>query len=261
MGLKTGCASLVGQDANAKFILEDLKKNKVDFLGRAKKGKTGYSVILAGLMNDRTILSFKGINDALELKDIKKNSLKANWFYFSTLMGKSFANADKLVSALVKLKIPFTFNPSEYLAGKGIKFLKNFLKCDLLVLNKEEAQLLAKIKTNNVKDLLYALAKYSLIVSITDGPRGACIYDRDQMYFLKADKVNVVDATGAGDAFASGLTYAVMKNFPLKKALKFAYLESRSVIQKLGAKPGLLSLNELKRQMQKVHVKVSKIKL
>lgn len=261
LGLKTGCASLTGEDENAKMIIADLKKNNVDFLGRQKKGKTGYSVILSGLMNDRTILSFKGINDQLELNDIKKNSLKAEWFYFSTLMGKSFANVNKLVSVLLKLKIPFTFNPSEYLARKGVNFLKNFLKCDILVLNKEEAKLLAKLNTNNIKDLLQALSKYSLIVSITDGPRGAYIYDRDQMFFLKADKVKVVDATGAGDAFASGLTYAIMKNFPLKKAIKFAYLESRSVIQKLGAKPGLLSLNEIKKQMQKIRIKITKIKV
>lgn len=259
LGLKTGCATLVGNDYNSNLILDDLKKEKIEFLGKKKQGKSGYSVILSDLKKDRTILSFKGVNDKLLVNDIKKNSLKAEWFYFSTLMGQSFATAKKLVSAVNKAGIPFTFNPSEYLAKKGINYLKDFLKCDLLVLNKQEAQHLTKNNTNDVSVLLETLAKYSLIVSITDGARGAYIYDKDKMLFLQADTAKIVDTTGAGDAIAAGLTYAVMKTYSLKNAIKFGYVLSRSVIQKVGAKPGLLTLKEAKKQMQKVNVKIKKM--
>ena len=48
LGLKTGCISAVGSDDNGHLIISDLKKESVDFLGKVKEGKTGYSVILAG---------------------------------------------------------------------------------------------------------------------------------------------------------------------------------------------------------------------
>ena len=66
LGLKTGSICLVGEDANGTTVLDELKKEEITFLGKTKKGMTGYSVILIGLEKDRSILTYKGINNALK---------------------------------------------------------------------------------------------------------------------------------------------------------------------------------------------------
>src|SRR3972149_5452603 len=65
LGLKTGWVGKIGTDLNAKTVLDEMKRERVDFLGAKGKGMTGYSVILTGLEQNRTILAFKGVNDQL----------------------------------------------------------------------------------------------------------------------------------------------------------------------------------------------------
>src|SRR3989344_2776592 len=74
-GLKTGYIGKLGKDENAKVILRELENEKVDFLGvKDAKGKehTGYSVVLDSKEHDRTILTYKGINDKLKFSELNK---------------------------------------------------------------------------------------------------------------------------------------------------------------------------------------------
>ena len=85
MGLKTGCVCKVGKDAHAEMVLEDLKKERVDTSFVVKKeGKTGFSVILDAKGHERTILVFKGVNNALRFSEVKKR--ETQWFYFCTML-------------------------------------------------------------------------------------------------------------------------------------------------------------------------------
>jgi sugar/nucleoside kinase (ribokinase family) len=47
----------------------------------------------------------------------------------------------------------------------------------------------------------------------------------------------VVDATGAGDLFASGFLLAVARGQPLEQALKLGCLAASEVISHIGARP------------------------
>ncbi len=53
--------------------------------------------------------------------------------------------------------------------------------------------------------------------------------------------VRVVDATGAGDAFNSGLLAGIIKKYTFEDCLRLANANAVSVIQALGAKTNLLT--------------------
>src|SRR5574342_528237 len=147
LGLKTAVISKLGEDMNADLVLNKLKKEKIEFLGRKAAGHTGYSVILSGLQNNRTILTFKGNNNLLTAKDIEWKNLKTKWFYFGTLLGQSWKTQCEIAQYAKKKGIKLLFNPSLYLAEQGMKFLKPVLDaCTVLVLNKEEAQAMIGMK-------------------------------------------------------------------------------------------------------------------
>src|SRR5437870_53989 len=63
LGHKIGFIGKLGNDANSDFMRNDLKKEKIDLLCASSSGKSGYSVILDTIEHDRTILTYKGIND------------------------------------------------------------------------------------------------------------------------------------------------------------------------------------------------------
>ncbi len=245
LGLKTAVISKLGEDMNADLVLNKLKKEKIDFLGVKAQGHTGYSVILSGLHNNRTILTFKGNNNLLTAKDIPWKNLKTKWFYFGTLLGQSWQTQCEIAKFAKKKGIRLLFNPSLYLAEKGMKFLKPVLDaCTILVLNKEEAQAVTGMK-GYTKQIIQKLQEHVPIVVITDGPRGALAYNGIKHYSIVPKDVPIVDTTGAGDSFASAFLAAIIAGEDILTALKWGAAEANSVIQYYGATNILLNRKQI----------------
>jgi ribokinase len=221
-----------------------LKKEKVKFLGKTVKGElTGYSVILDSKGGDRTILTYKGANDEVSIKDISK--FKTKWLYFSSLLGKSFHTQKELALKLKKRRgTKLAYNPSSYQI-KNMN-LSSLLKItDILILNKQEAEMLLKKYNSKEKDLLLGLNKLIQgIVVITDKNKLITCYDGNKKYSLVPHKeIKVVERTGAGDAFASGFVGGQIVGKTIEESLKLGLRESEAVIQHFGAKNNLIKMN------------------
>lgn len=261
LGLKTGWVGKVGNDLHAKTVLDEMKRERVDVLGARAKGMTGYSVILTGLEHDRTILAYKGVNDRLMPADVPWKKLDAKWFYLSAMMGKSFETLKRAALFAKKNNIKYAFNPSLYLAQQGVKALKPIIQdCDLLVLNREEAQALLGTQEKCV-EMLPALQKYAKIAVITDGPKTAHAYNGIAHYALEPPDFKVVETTGAGDAFAAGMLAGLLIKKDISEAMQLAMAESGSVIQHIGAKQKLLTRAEAERWMKTRPAKMSVTRL
>ncbi|OYT32757.1 carbohydrate kinase family protein [Candidatus Woesearchaeota archaeon] len=253
LGFKTGWLGIIGNDLNSKLILDQIKKEKVSFLGKHAKGGSGFSVILTGWKENRTILTFKGINNNLKIKDIDFKKLRTKWFYFASMMGESWNSLKKIARFALEKKIPVAFNPSLYLAEKGKKELLPVLKAvKILVLNKEEAQALTK--KSKINDLLKDLQKTVPITVITDGDKGAFAYDGKIKYVLQIPDIVPVETTGAGDSFASAFVASIIKKQSISRALKNGFVQARSVLSAFGAKNKLLSWKELSSKKSKTRV-------
>lgn len=59
-------------------------------------------------------------------------------------------------------------------------------------------------------------------VIVTAGPAGARAFSATQTLAVPADRVDAVDTTGAGDAFAAGLVHALVAGQPMAQALALA---------------------------------------
>ncbi len=233
-GLKTGYIGKIGDDNDGEEILSVLKKEKIKFFGKIEKESiSGYSIILDSKEKNRTILTYKGVNDNLSLNEIPK--IKTKWLYLSSMLGKSFETQKKLAQKLKKEGTKIAFNPSSYLIKR--KDLKPVLKlCDVLILNKEEARMLTKDK-----DSLLGLHKLTGgIVVITDKNKLISCYDGGKKYPLMPNKIKVVERTGAGDAFAAGFVAGQIVGKSIKDSLRLGLRESESVIKYFGAKNNLL---------------------
>ncbi len=253
LGLKTAFLGKLGKDSNAGLILDELKKEKIDFIGVTGKEQTGYSVVLDSVEDDRTILTFKGANSNLKFSEIKKSSIKARWLYFSSMVGESYRTLEKLSDYAKKKGIRVAFNPSSYLAERGTLYLRRLLKnTTLLVLNREEAEYL--VGHNPVIELLKSLAVLGPeLVIITDGRQGAYAFDRRFYYRIPANKVKTMETTGAGDAFASGVVSGLVYRDDIEFGLNMGMANATSVVRHIGAKNRLLRYKEALSMMKKNH--------
>lgn len=251
LGLKTGYIGKLTDDITSKSILDELKKENVDFFGSIAKGEKGAcSIILDSLEHHRTILVYKGVNNQLSFNEVNKK-FKTKWFYFTSMLGKSFETQKKLAKFASSRKIKIAFNPSEYLVKKGIKFLRDIIeRTEIFILNKEEAKLFLGFKEDSsipVKKLALMINKEGpKIICITDEDKGAYCFNsyEKKFYYLMPHNIKVVERTGAGDAFASGFTAGIIKGKDTKFSLQLAATNAESVIQQYGAKNKLLTWNE-----------------
>jgi ribokinase len=243
LGLKTAFLGKVGKDDNGKTISDCLFNEKVDFIGSYGL-ISGYSVILDSVKEDRTIFTYKGCNDDLKIGDVDFKVLDTKWLYLSSMMKESFHTQQRVLSYAKKKGIKIAYNPSLYIVKNSSGQLRSMLKrVDLLIFNKDEAQMLVKGASDNVFTLLFEVSKLGpRMIVITDGHNGAHCYNTVDgiVYSAKPAKVTVVETTGAGDAFASGFVAGIINGKSIDICLKIGMLDAESVIAHLGAKNILL---------------------
>ena len=130
--------------------------------------------------------------------------------------------------------------------------LPNLLKVikdtDIILPSMEEAEFLTGEKGNKAIEALLDLGPQ--MVCMTNGSEGSLIHTGDEVFSAPAFNVNVVDTTGAGDAFAAGVCMGLISNFPPRKIPYFANAVSAIKIQRFGAMSGP-SLDEVQKFLKK----------
>jgi tagatose 6-phosphate kinase len=94
-------------------------------------------------------------------------------------------------------------------------------------------------------------------VVITCGARNILALNQDKIYSLTPPKIKVVQTTGSGDAFTSGLLAGIIKGYDFKDSLILGQVNAASVIGQVGAKEGLLTLKEASKLMKRYKINVN----
>ena len=231
-------------------IIKELKKFGIDcwFVFKTKLKPTNCSVILnSGLKIDRTILVYRGASELLGKKDIPWSKLRAKWFYLAPLSGKLCNITEDIVNFAYRNKIKIVFNPSNSQLSLSSEVLKRIIKkVNILVLNQEEASLLAKISYQKEKKIFKKIDEMCPGIAImTKGPGGVVVSDGKKLYRAKPAKTKVIDRTGAGDSFASGFVSGFIKSKGnIEFSIQLGIANANSCLEKCGAKEGLLRKSE-----------------
>ncbi|MBQ2637813.1 carbohydrate kinase family protein [Candidatus Saccharibacteria bacterium] len=236
----------IANDPAGKAVLEKLDEEGIDssFVNVLKKGNTGTSVILLdSKTGERTVLTCRGVS--AKFSNLSPNDLdliNPDWLYVTTLrgdMGTLLGFFEKAKSLGTKIM----FNPGKLEFINKNQLLGLLKDVDILLVNREEASSL--VPGVLLSELLARLKNYAKTVIITDGAMGGIATDGEISFrFGIYEDVKVKDTTGAGDAFGSGFLAAYSAGKSFRSSLIFASANSTSVVQKLGAKNGLLSLEE-----------------
>jgi ribokinase len=259
LGLKVKMLTKVGDDHEAEYISKEMKQYGVKniSLHYSKKPTDSATIISSPVEKDRVIYVQKGASRDLKSTDYHKRDMNCRWIYLASLVGKSFTTAKELAEIHHKKNI--LFNPSLYLAKKGKIYLKKVLEATtVLVLNKEEAQVLFGKKTNSWKVLLEGL--HSLgpdTVVVTNGHSTFYALHEDKMFKIIPPNVPRIHTAGAGDCFAASLMAGMIHKLDFKEVLSMAQANASSLIQQIGTKKGLCSMTEVKKLMKKYKTKVT----
>ena len=262
LGLTSALVSNLGDDYFGGKNLEVLKKEDVstNFVKVHAGKKSNYHYVL-WYEEERTIL-VKHHEYPYELPDIGT----PQWIYLSSLGKNSIPFHNEIASYVERNKnVRLAFQPGTFQINLGYETLRAlYEESDLFFCNVEEAKQILNTKENDIKRLLVDMhARGPRIVVITDGPAGAYAIDGDKTWRVPMypDPQPPVDRTGAGDSFASTFTALIALGKTTEEALLYAPINSMSVVQKVGAQEGLLTLPELESWLHKTpeHYKIEKI--
>lgn len=251
LGLKSALITNMGDDQNGRDCLESLKKDGVatEFVSIHKDKQTNYHYVL-WYDDDRTIL-VKHQEYPRQWREINPK-----WLYLSSLGGDTLQYQKQIIEYLKNYPdISLAFQPGTYQIKLGKDELKDvYSRTKIFFCNVEEAEKILGLDTLGTAELLKRLrALGPEMVVITDGPKGAYAFDGDDMYHQSPypDPKPPYERTGAGDAFASTTTVALILGLDLPTALSWGAINSMSVVQQVGAQKGLLSREKIEEYLAK----------
>lgn len=252
LGLSAALVTNVGDDQNGKECLESLKKDGVSIAyAQIHKGEeTNYHYVL-WYEEERTILV-----KHQEYNYVFPDLPPPKWMYLSSLAENSLPYHHEIALYLKKYPdVNLAFQPGTFQIKLGYDKLSDIYKCSkLFFCNVQEAKRILNTGESDITKLLGSMKKLGPeIVIITDGPNGSYVYDGGETWHMPMypDPKPPVDRTGAGDSFASTFTSALALGKTIPEALTMAPVNSMSVVQKIGAQAGLLTMAELEEWLTK----------
>ncbi|MEO5645954.1 MAG: carbohydrate kinase family protein [Candidatus Paceibacterota bacterium] len=241
LGLKSSLLAHVGNDVQGQYCLDELKKNNVatDLIGIHDGIPTNYHYVLWYDV-ERTIL-VKHATFPVQMPIIP---LAPKMLYLSSLGDHTEAYHHEIATFIKEHpEMKVVFQPGTFQMKLGTGVLKDiYANTYAFFCNLEEAQMITNSDTKEIKTLIKALHDLGpKLVFITDGIKGAYASDGTEAWFMPIYPHDPYERTGAGDAFASTVSVALLQGKTIAEALRWGPINSMSVVQFVGAQKGLLT--------------------
>ena len=254
LGVPAAVCGRVGDDVFAAVVLRDLHRHGVDTRAVSAVAHLGTSksVIVPVRGDDRRFIHTFGANAALTAADIPADLVISapviyvgGYLVLPGLLQAELAarhSAKRLPARRARIVLDVAV-PSEH-PGLSLDAISELLPlADYFVPNDDEARALTgeDDPARQAKAFLDAGAR---TVVIKLGERGAHVQTSELAFELPAPRVEVVEPSGAGDAFAAGLVVGILENWPLERSIRFASVTGASACTALGCWAGVFSRDE-----------------
>ncbi len=240
LGARTCYSSAIADDVFGEAFERGLERHGVkDQLVRLL-GATGTSVILVTPDGERTMNTHLGVCRDYNANCVPSDDIRESRIFFTTgyiwdtpnqidAIEQAIATAREANCRIaIDLADPFAVSRSkEHLERHARRGL------DLVFANAEEALMMTEWAG---AEACRALAETVRIAVVKDGANGAFIGSGGELIHIPSRTVKVVDTTGAGDCFAAGFLYGLVRDQPLDRCGEIANLLGSDTIQQLGVR-------------------------
>ncbi len=246
LGLNTAIYTIVGADHEGELLTQDLKAAgiNIDMIVTDRDKGTNSSFVMS-IAGDKVLFSYH-YPRKYQLPELPETK-----FVYLTSIGEDDKPLFDAVIAQKKAKgFKLLFSPGTRQVSEPLLEVKDILQnTDILIVNKEEAKKLTRLKTESDETLLktlYAMGPRTVV--ITRSQHGSIGYDGTNFIKVGALPVDTVECTGAGDTYAATMVAALAMQKDLKTAMEWGALNASSVITQIGCVNGLLDMSGLQQK-------------
>lgn len=239
LGMEVQLFGKVGDDVFGRYVLIELEDNGVDTKNvRMTEQKTGVTVaIVQGI--ERSFITFRGENATFCLDDIDVSKISAgivhlpSYFLMDALRDGYVKLIDLLHAAGVKVSFDTGWDPRGFIPETVEPLFKILPRVDVFLPNLDEARSILGLgrETGHEKAAEILLDMGVKVVAIKMGKDGCWVADRENIEYVPAFQVKVVDTTGAGDNFNAGFICSYISGRPLREC---AIIGSATAALKIG---------------------------
>ena len=246
-GEKVKALDMLGKkDPSTDFLLKELKRLHVDTSHIQIRDSVSDGKVVIILNGDqRTMFVVDPIRPHYEVDEKMQELLNGSEYIYSLMhmIERSFSSIDPLLKAKqngVKVILDGT---SKYDDPSRVKVLYSL--CDGLFINETDYERLKAHSQREPKDII--LDNGGEFVAVTHGSKGSTLYLKDRTLFRESVKhLDVLDSTGAGDAFAGCFLACRMKGMSYEEALSLATVNGAYACTVFGGLGGVASEEELR---------------
>jgi ribokinase len=209
LGAQVRMIGAVGEDAFADEALAGLREARVE-LDIARTGDTGLALIVVDERGENQIVVVPGAN--AHVQPVSPGGAVLCQLEVSDDVVRAAANGASFFALNAAPARPIEIEP------------------DLLIVNRLEHEIVSRGR----------------LVAVTYGSEGAALFENGrEIARVEAPRIDAVDGTAAGDAFAACLVVSLLEDRPRENALRRACVAGAIAASRLGAQPSLPSAGEI----------------
>jgi sugar/nucleoside kinase (ribokinase family) len=256
-GVRVDVAGRVGRDGGANLIVTAFAKHGIGCgrIAASDEHPTSTTVILLVRGEDRRYLHCFGANRAFTAADLPRDWLAGlKVFYLGGLLALPGLRADELLNALRFCRANGVVTVVDVVVPQGARdamqtVLPLLPEIDYMLPNDDEAAELTGT-TDPLGQVRTLLSCGAGNVIVTRGAAGAVAGSRAGDTFWRigaySDKA-VIDPSGAGDAFASGIVTGILRGWEMDQTLRYAAALGASATRAVGTTDGVFTAAEAER--------------
>ncbi|UMP02870.1 ribokinase [Amycolatopsis sp. EV170708-02-1] len=234
LGADVALLGAVGDDPYGELLKRSLAESGVDTGSlRTSERPTGIAYITVTPDGENSILVSPGANSVLRPEDVDLDGAEIVVLSLEIPLETVEHAVAKAVERHVKTLL--NLSPAAELSAKTLQGL------DVLLVNEHEAAFLLGGEADFPK--LLDLGPKAAVVTL--GAKGAAVVTADGVTEVPSPKVEAVDTTGAGDAFAGALATSLAKGEELADAARKAVKVAAITVTRQGAQPSYPTASEL----------------
>lgn len=236
LGARTALVGRVGDDGHGSFLRDSLRREGVELGGLASTaGASGVALITIDPDGDNSIIVSPGANGRLTEADVAA--------------ARPLIEAAAVVSLQLEIPLPSVIAAARHARRVVLNLspvapvpAELLALCDPLVVNEHEAAFLlegagaspaAAASWGDQAAALLRLGARSVVVTL--GADGAVVGGMAGTVHVPSPRVEVVDTTGAGDAFTGALCWRLAASDDLVTAARFAVRVGAAAVRSTGA--------------------------
>ncbi|MDY6967104.1 MAG: adenosine kinase [Spirochaetota bacterium] len=239
-GGKTLLLGKVGHDSNGERYIYESHKAGIDTRLSKHEGMTGHAITFITPDSERTFATHLGAalhftkddivnEDILNCKilHIEGYILEPLEFREAAFYAMEIARSNNILisidladpSLIQRIRNVFTKAVTEY--------------ADIVFVNEDEAKEFTGEEEEEALDILHSMCSIAVVKL---GERGSLIKKDREIYRIPSYQVDVVNTNGAGDMYAAGVLYGIVKDIPIERAGRIGSYSSSLVVARIGAR-------------------------